>query len=285
MLTPQQITFYHEHGYVHLPAMFNPEHTRAMRDDLNWMMSHWSERSQGWSGPWRQKYMDDQTEKKSKLVHMHDLHHYARSWMAGVTHEPLCLAVSQLLDGPVELHHSTMHIKPPQTGHPFPMHQDWWFYQHMDNRFVDVLIHLDDTCHANGEIRFVAGSHKQGVIEHVIEADGKSCTPHLPTDQWPLDNTVAVPAKAGDVVLFNIHTVHGSYINTTDDDRRMVRVGYRHPHNQQLAGQNCGRPGLMVYGRRDRLEGQALLSNSGPADAPAPVKDWRTLVNEQAVTP
>jgi hypothetical protein len=27
------------------------------------------------------------------------------------------------------------------------MHQDWAFYKHDDDRFVDVLVHLDDTCH------------------------------------------------------------------------------------------------------------------------------------------
>lgn len=283
MLTSQQIDFYHEHGYLHLQQVFTPQHTQAMRDDLNWMMDSWSERSSGWSGPWRIKYMDESTEKKSKLVHMHDLHHYSQAWMAGVTFEPLCTAISQLLDGPVELHHSTMHVKPPQTGHPFPMHQDWWFYQHGDTRFVDALIHLDDTYHANGEIRFMDGSHKMGVIEHVIEADGKPCTPHLPTENWPLENSVAVPAQAGDVVLFNILTIHGSYINTTEDDRRMVRVGYRHPHNQQLAGQSVGRPGLMVYGRRDRINDQSLLSNTGPADAPKPAGDWWELVQTQAI--
>ena len=40
-----------------------------------------------------------------------------------------------------------MHIKPPQTGHPFPMHQDSPFYEHSDGRFLDTLVHLDDTFH------------------------------------------------------------------------------------------------------------------------------------------
>lgn len=280
MLTETQIAFYREHGYLHLPGMFTAEQTRAMRDDLNRMIETWADRGTGWTGPWRKKYMDDATEKKSKLVCVHDLHLYSQAWMAGVTMPKLCGAMSQLLDdGPVELHHTTMHVKPPETGHPFPLHQDWWFYQHADNRYVDVLVHLDDTCHANGEIRFTDGSHKLGIIEHVTEADGKPCTPHLPVDHWPLADTVAVPAKAGDVVLFNILTIHGSYINTTADDRRMVRVGYRHPDNEQLAGQSCGRPCLMVHGRRERRAGQQPFGIEGIASAPQPTRDWRELVN------
>jgi len=124
---------------------------------------------------------------------------------------------------------------------------------------VDVLVHLDDTRHENGEIRFLAGSHKLGPLEHVTKMpDGTPCTPHLPTDQYRLEDTVPVPAKRGDVVFFSIYTIHGSYINTTRQPRRLVRVGYRDPDNVQIEGQSLGRPGLMVRGYRHRRDGQPL---------------------------
>jgi ectoine hydroxylase-related dioxygenase (phytanoyl-CoA dioxygenase family) len=205
--------------------------------------------------------MDETTEKSSKLTAMHDLHLYSRAWMHAVTHPDLTTAISQLIGPNVELHHSTMHIKPPSTGHPFPMHQDHPFYMHDDGHFIDVLVHLDDTSHENGEIRFLDGSHKQGALLHITETDEGSCTPHLPTDEYRLEDTIAVPARRGDVVLFGIHTIHGSHINQTDTARRMVRVGYRDPHNTQTAGQSLGRPGLMVQGYRSRLDGQELLKN------------------------
>jgi hypothetical protein len=44
--------------------------------------------------------------------------------------------------------------------------------------------------------------------------------------------------------------------------RRMVRVGYRDPQNNQVAGQSNGRPGLMVRGYRDRQDGQELMRNT-----------------------
>ena len=275
MLTQDQMAAYHEQGFLRIPTVFTAEEIRAMREDLNWMIERWAVRSPGWSGPWRKQYMDEATEAKSQLIAMHDLHFYAASWMRGVTGPRLCEAMADLLDpqqeAGVELHHSTMHVKPPETGHPFPMHQDWAFYPHQDERYVDVLVHLDDTEHANGEIRFLPGSHKQGPLEHVTRdpETGEACTPHLPFERYRLEDTVAVPAKAGDVVVFNIHTIHGSYINTTDDMRRMVRVGDKHPDNRQTGGQSWGRPGLMVTGRRPRGEGQTLFSINGPADSEA----------------
>lgn len=256
VLDEEQAAFYHEHGYLHIPRMFTPAEIDRMADELDWQIETWANRSAGWSGPWRRVYMDEDTEQKSQLIALHDLHRYSRAWCDAVTHPRLCGAISDLLGPDVELHHTTLHAKPPETGHPFPMHQDWAFYQHADGRYVDVLVHLDDTDDVNGCIRFLDGSHKQGALEHITETPDGKCTPHLPTDRYSLDDTVPVPASRGDVVVFNIHTIHGSRINQTDRMRRMVRVGYRHPDNEQTGGQSLGRPGLMVAGRRDRKPGQ-----------------------------
>ena len=194
--------------------------------------------------------MDPETEKKSKLTALHDLHLYSAAWLRAVTHPQVCDAMKDILGDNVELHHTTLHAKPPESGHPFPLHQDNAFYEHNDGRYVDVLVHLDDTCHANGEIRFLSGSHKEGYLKHITETTEGPCTPHLPTGEYRLEDTTPVPAKRGDIVCFNIFTVHGSYINTTQKVRRMVRMGYRDPDNLQLSGQSCGRPGIIVRGIR-----------------------------------
>ena len=270
-LSPEQIAFYREHGYLRIENVYEPDLLQQMRDDLEWMMQQWANKSPGWSGPWRRQYMDEETEAKSKLIAMHDLYFYAESWLRAATHDKLCNAMADLLDGQVELHHSTLHVKPPETGHPFPMHQDWAFYKHTDNRYIDAIVHLDDTYHENGELRFLAGSNKWGALEHVTQdpETGEACTPHLPFEQYKLEDTVAQPAKAGDVVIFNIHTIHGSYINQTDAHRRLVRIGYRHPDNAQIAGQSHGRPGFMVRGNRPKHDGQQLFSIAGPAQPEA----------------
>lgn len=259
MLTQEQIDFYNENGFLHIPNVYSAAETKDLSDAMDQLVENWAFTSPGWSGPWRQAYMDPETEKKSKLTAMHDLHFYSSAWARAVIHPKLVEALSDILGPNVELHHTTMHIKPPQSGHPFPMHQDNPFYEHEDGRYIDVLVHLDDTFHENGEIRFLAGSHKEGHLEHITETADGPCTPHLPTDDYKLEDTVPVPAKAGDIVIFCIDTIHGSYINQTKKPRRMVRMGYRDPQNRQTAGQSYGRPGLMVAGYRDRKEGDELF--------------------------
>jgi phytanoyl-CoA hydroxylase len=263
MLTQDQINFYNEHGYLRIPAVFTDAEIEELSNEMDRLVQDWSLTNEGWTGPWRQAYMDPKTEKLSKLTSMHDLHFYSDAWCRALVNSRLVEAMSDLLGPNVELHHSTMHIKPPSTGHPFPMHQDQPFYEHENGQYVDVLVHLDDTFHENGEIRFLDGSHKAGALKHITQlADGKPCTPHLPVDQYRLEETVPVPAKRGDVVLFNINTIHGSYINTTREPRRLVRIGYRDPENHQTAGQSLGRPGLMVKGYRRRQPGQELFQLS-----------------------
>jgi phytanoyl-CoA hydroxylase len=263
MLNKDQVEFYNDHGYLHIPAVFSAAEIAELSDDMDQLVQDWAMTNEGWTGPWRLAYMDPTIEKKSKLTSMHDLHFYSQAWCRAVTHPRLTEAISELLGPDVELHHSTMHIKPPETGHPFPMHQDNPFYEHSSGAYVDVLVHLDDTCHANGEIRFLDGSHKLGPLPHITQLpDGSPCTPHLPVDRYKLEETVPVPARRGDVVVFNIFTIHGSYINTTREPRRLVRVGYRDPQNRQLAGQSLGRPGLMVRGYRCRQPGQELFPQS-----------------------
>lgn len=260
MLSQSQIEFFNENGFLHIPQVYTEDEINALSDDLDRLIQDWSITDQGWTGPWRAAYFDENLDKQVKLTAMHDLHLYSSAWAQGVTNPELGKAVSQLLNSSVELHHSTMHIKPPQTGHPFPMHQDYPFYEHANGSYIDALVHLDDTFHENGEIRFLAGSHKKGKIPHVLQnPDGTSCSPHLPPEEYKLEDTVPVPAKRGDVVVFHLYCVHGSYINQTKEPRRMVRVGYRDPHNDQVGGQSMGRPGIMVHGYRERRGEESLL--------------------------
>jgi hypothetical protein len=256
MLNAEQIQSYHDNGYLHIPGVFNAKETEELSDHLDWLMKVWATPDAGWTGPWRKVYMDEATEKKSKLIALHDLQYYSQVWSQAIKHPRLVAAMQGLLGENVEFHHSTMHVKPPETGHPFPMHQDYAFYPHTNDRYVDVLVHLDDTRHENGEIRFLKGSHKAGNLEHITQTPDGPCTPHLSTDAYKLDETLAVPASRGDLVVFNINCIHGSHVNVTERPRRLVRLGYRDPENVQLSGQSFGRPGMMVGGVRSRAEGR-----------------------------
>ena len=120
MLTQQQINFYHEHGYLRIPQVFTPEETQELSDELDRLVDDWAFTNPGWTGPWRQAYMDPETEKQSKLTAMQDLHYYSVAWMRATINPRLAAALSDLLGENVEFHHTTLHIKAASDGAAVP---------------------------------------------------------------------------------------------------------------------------------------------------------------------
>ena len=80
----EQQAFYEEHGYVHVPNVFSEHEVADLRDDLAFLMDTWAITAMGWTGDWRKEYMDEETEKKSKLTHLHDLQLYYEAWNKAV---------------------------------------------------------------------------------------------------------------------------------------------------------------------------------------------------------
>jgi phytanoyl-CoA hydroxylase len=261
VITEQQAEAFWESGYLHVPAIFTDDEVDTLADELDTLIGRWAFDTE-WTGPWREMLLDPELARTSRFRALHDLQLYSAAWSRAIRNERLGAVLTALLGDDVEFHHTTMHVKPSESGQPFPMHQDWPFYPHADNRYIDVLVHLDDTRHENGEIRFLPGSHTGGPLQHVTVADRTACTPHLRQDEYRLADTVPVPAKRGDIVCFNINTVHGSYLNSTRSARRLVRMGYRNPGNTQLSGQAFGRPGIMVAGSRPRAADQQPFSEN-----------------------
>lgn len=253
MLTQAQVDYFNEHGFIRLEQVYSPDEMARMRDELVYMMDTFAHWEGGWRGAWRKEYMEAEDDQKAVLVHIHELHHYSSAWMQAVVKPDLADAIGQLLPSDcVEIHHSTLHAKAPGAGTPFPMHQDDPFYPHEDGRYIDALVHVDDADEMSGCLKFLDGSHKLGKLQHITGPDHE---PFLPTDKYPLEDAVSVPAKSGDVILFHLWTVHGSALNRAGRWRRLVRVGYRDPRNRQIGGQAISRPGLIVKGVRPKIEG------------------------------
>jgi len=256
VLTPDQIAFYHENGFLRLEQIYDPAELARMSEELDYIIQNFANWGAAWRGPWRKVVMNEEEDRKATLVAIHEMQHYSAAWNRALASPRLAEELSQLLDTDcLEMHHMTLHAKPPDAGAPFPMHQDLPFYPHADGRYLDTLVHVDDANETSGCIKFLPGSHKLGKLQHIT---GPETSPHLPTDRFRLEDAVSLPAKAGDVVVFNIWTVHGSNVNHSGKWRRIVRIGYRDPHNLQEGGQAMGRPGIIVRGVRPRIEGQEL---------------------------
>jgi phytanoyl-CoA hydroxylase len=250
ILSEEQRRYFEENGFLRLERVFSADEIAELSEELEYIMQVWTAPGRGWEGPWRKQYLTAEQEQKAQLSAIHELECYAASWARAILQPKLVGALADLIGPEVEFHHATLHAKAPEFGTPFPMHQDYPFYPHENGQYLDALIHVDAATEANGCLKFLAGSHKLGPLEHV-----KIGAPHLPPEEYRLADAVSCPADSGDVILFSIYTVHGSALNTTSEWRRLVRLGYRDPRNRQLGGQGMGRPGIMVRGGRPKVEG------------------------------
>lgn len=248
VLTPSQVEFYRDHGYLRMKGLIKPDILQKLSDELDWIFSTWADHESAWQGPWRDRYMSVEERAAAQLIAMNDMHLYSDLWNR-ITGDPCMVdCVADLIGPNIELHHTTLHAKPPETGSPFPLHQDQAFFGHEKDSYVDAILHIDAAPEDAGCLRFIPGSHKNGPLTHIHNGGA----PHLSPDEYRFSDTVAVPAEAGDVVFFNLWTIHGSDLNRTDLWRRVVRVGYRDPANPQVDGHALGKLGWMVRGRRHK---------------------------------
>lgn len=128
---------------------------------------------------------------------------------------------AQIFGEDVFLFEDKLNYKPPLVGEKYDLHQDYAYWQDFTDRLITVTLLLDDATPENGCLRFIPGSHKNGLIAK------ENDHPRLITEQ--IDDpsiTVDAPGQAGDLVVFSCYTAHHSFANRTDKGRRAVLYTY-----------------------------------------------------------
>jgi len=234
--------FYEENGYVHARGVFRERELEELRAAVDGMLGAVAGSEHDANHAWAE------ADKETVLKGFHNLQYHDAAFLRAVAHPPLVATLVELLGPNVQLHHTKMLVKPPERGAPFPMHQDYPYFPHERHTVLAASIHLDDADEENGCLRVVPGTHKLGPLEfhghgHVVDED-----------EYPLERGTPVPARAGDVVIFNYLTVHGSGVNTSTRTRRNLLFQYRDPEDAPVLRDGLEPHvdwglGLMVAGR------------------------------------
>lgn len=208
-MTPAELAQYQAQGFVHVPNVLG-EHLEPCRASLTRM------KDSTWRGPWT-------TQKTGGLLTTEGLSVHKRApWPAIVRLPELQAWTDRILGGPTYCQASMALVKPPDVGQAFPWHQDSAYYGDLALTLVLATVYLDDVTEENGSMLYVPGSHREGRLPHVISSTAKR---YLVGDYDQA--AVRVEAKAGDVVLFDHHLVHGSRPNRSAVSRRAVRLVYQ----------------------------------------------------------
>ena len=124
------------------------------------------------------------------------------------------------LVGPdVRLYWDQAVYKKPGTESPFPWHQDNGYAFVEPQQYLTCWVALTDATEENGCPWVVPGLHRRGTLAHEYSDIGFVCL------REP-DDAVAVPARAGSIVVFSSLTPHSTGPNRTGDVRKAYIVQY-----------------------------------------------------------
>ena len=136
------------------------------------------------------------------------------------TRSPLLTGLCADLLGPdVRLYWDQAVYKKPGTESPFPWHQDNGYAFVEPQQYLTCWVALTDATEDNGCPWVVPGLHRRGTLAHEYSDIGFVCL------RDPAE-AVAVPARAGSIVVFSSLTPHSTGPNRTDGTRKAYIVQY-----------------------------------------------------------
>lgn len=243
-LTREEVEQYLADGFVLVKGVLRRDEALELRKEsndlferirksgnLNAVFSGWNSATQVYKGD-------------TQLLHCHNPQFHCSSFTKILLDARIVDRAASLIGENVQLHHAKLFIKPPEKGAPFPMHQDYPFFPHQKNSLIAAVLHLDDAPPEKGCLRMIPGSHSLGPLEHIAEGGW-----HLPTNKFPLSQSVACPAEAGDVLFFHYLTVHGSNVNVAKEARTTLLIQMRDPTDSPLEPVHLSRgQGMMLKG-------------------------------------
>ncbi len=147
--------------------------------------------------------------------------------------DTMCDLAAALIGPDVELFMDGQVLyKEPVGGHPKHLHQDSAYFEHRLDGPLAALTYVVDTDLTNGALHVIPGSHRCGVIPHVDTFSHLG----LPEDVWPWDRAVPICGRAGDAILFHVHTIHGSRENFSKAPRPVFINRYRDAADYVVVG-------------------------------------------------
>ncbi len=234
MMTDADTRFYREQGYLHVEALLTPREAAELRAECHALAARQGETDATW---------ESQRSGGTRIEHCHDVQFRSAAFTRLLV-DPRLMDLATALIGPnVQLHHNKMFIKPPARGSPFPMHQDQPYFPHEGQSMMAVILHLDDAPVEKGCVTVYPRSHLRGPQP----ATGKDHV--LSAVDWPFAGATPVPARAGDAIVINYLTVHGSGVNISDEARTTLLVQLRDPQDRPLTHGHASRgQGMMLAG-------------------------------------
>lgn len=223
MLTDRQIEDYRRDGYLVIPRLIEGEQLAELRALTDRIVSE----ARGVSA--NDELYDLEPSHTAAMPRVRRLKpaifkRYA--FFQALLREPKIVTILQQLLGPsVRFYGGKLNMKSASYGAPVEWHQDWAFYPHTNDDVLATGIYLDDCDIDNGPLMVVPGTHHGPTWDH--HADGRFCGAMDP-EACGVDVSKAVPlmGPAGSMTIHHARLVHGSALNRSNRQRRLLLHEY-----------------------------------------------------------
>ena len=230
-LTPEQLTFYDQQGFVSPLPVFNDDEVAELRS----------------------KFESFETlcgGKEAAAGKRTDLH-LIQQWAWDVVTDPRI--VEPILDvlGPNVLLWSTnWFIKEANDNKFVSLHQDASYWGLEPHDVATAWIALSDASAATGPMKFIPGTHKHALYEqeNTFAKDNLLSRGQRVTASINEGDAVLAPLAAGEMSIHHVRTLHGSEPNQTNDRRIGMVLRYCATHVQQTKGADTA---VLVAGKDD----------------------------------
>ena len=221
-LAPEQVSFYHEYGYLTGVRMLTDEQVERLRQELDQLIDA--------ANPKRSLFYEFHSNESPDPSQV--LFHALGAWrIAPGFHDLLwnpafTMAASQLLGGSVRFWHDQLFCKPAHHGGNVAWHQDYSYWTRTrPMAHLSCWIGLDDSTRENGCVQYVPGSHRWELLPITgLAGNMEAIQTVLSEEQRRAFTPVAIELRSGECSFHHPLMVHGSHRNSTDRPRRATVI-------------------------------------------------------------
>jgi ectoine hydroxylase-related dioxygenase (phytanoyl-CoA dioxygenase family) len=218
VLSSEQIAFYEDQGYLVLEDRIPSAIIESIRKEI----ARFVEEARGMTESNDRLDLENSHTPDNPRLRRIKLPHTISEVMRDLLYSDHVLAPVRDLIGPdIRLHTTKLNMKSANYGAAIEWHQDFAFYPHTNDDVLAVGVIIDDIVHENGPLMVFPGSHKGPIHDH--HADGVFVgAMDLAGCGFDLADAVELNAPAGSISIHHGRIVHGSALNTSSKDRRLL---------------------------------------------------------------
>lgn len=235
---------FQQNGFVVVPSFLASHQVQELNDSLNRVLHYLkSDHSIKQTHFYRGTRIVYEQDKLHRIVWAQGMEH---SFALTTSKQRMNGLVNALLDqdyeAPLIQIINQLHIKSPGDGVQFRYHQDaenrmfgteLWDDILDNGSFIQTILALGPLNEANGTLKFLVGSHKEGYLN-------LKSTPEKLQGLSGRYKEFAITAAAGDLVLFHPFCIHGSSENRSQELRKVFINGFCPPGANKRNYPGCG---------------------------------------------